>query len=128
MFSKKVNRNLTAAYELKLEKGTSMPFNKVKEHQIIGLKQAKSGGLFHKFVDMPHFKGAGFRFDSTKPCDCVVINHAKAYVGICFYVPRKPKEVILIDIDDFVKEMETSKRKSLTKERAKEISESVLIV
>jgi len=98
-----------------------MPFNKVAEHQLEALKRVKTTGLFYKLTDMPHFAGMKARFDKPKPFDCLTIYKAEAYIGICFYEPRKPKEVILIDIDDFVKEMITSERKSLTKQRADEI-------
>lgn len=126
LFSKVIDRNKTAVYELKLEKGKSMPFDKVKKHQLLGLKQAKSGGLYHKLIDMPHFQGMKARFDTNKPFDCFTMNHAEAYIGICFYEPRKPKEVILIDIDDFVKEINESKRKSLTRSVANEISTRIM--
>jgi len=128
LFGKVVLKDKTAVYELKLEKGKSIPFDKVKEHQILGLKRAKLGGFYHKLVDMPHFKGSGFRFDSRKPFDCLTLKGAEAYVAICFYESRKPKEVILIDIDRFVEEMESCGRKSITKIRAIEIAESIIIV
>jgi len=122
LFSKAIEKDRNAVYELKLEKGKSMPFNKVAEHQLIALKQAKDGGLFHKLTDMPHFAGMKARFDKPKPFDCLTIYKAEAYIGICFYEPRKPKEVILIDIDRFIKENKFSCRKSITKERAVEIA------
>jgi len=122
LFSKSIRKDRNAVYELKLEKGKSMPFNKVAEHQLIALKQAKDGGLFHKLTDMPHFAGMKARFDKPRPFDCLTVYKVESYIGICFYEPRKPKEVILIDIDDFTDEMSWAKRKSLTKERAVEIA------
>ena len=110
-------------YELKLSKSNSMPYSAVKEHQIQGLRDAKSdNGIFHKVSDMPIFKGSKMRFNRPKPFDCFKVSNLPAYVAICYYIPRKPKEVICIDIDNYVKSMEEDTRKSLTKERAKEIA------
>jgi hypothetical protein len=125
LFSKAIEKDRNAVYELKLEKGKSMPFNKVAEHQLIALKQAKDGGLFHKLTDMPHFAGMKARFDRKKGFDCLTIK-GEAYIGICFYEPRKPKEVILIDVDDFIREKNISHRKSLTKGLATAISTRII--
>jgi hypothetical protein len=102
-----------------------MPFNKVAEHQLEALKRVKTTGLFYKLTDMPHFAGMKARFDKPKPCDCLTIK-GEAYIGICFYEPRKPKEVLLIDIDDFIYARKKSKRKSLTKVEAAIIAKEVI--
>lgn len=44
-----------------------------------------------------------------------------------FVVIRYPKIIVFIDIDDFIKEKNVSKRKSLTSERAKAISTTCVI-
>jgi hypothetical protein len=130
LFSKVIETDRNAAYELKIEKGKSMPFNKVAEHQLEALKRVKTTGLFYKLTDMPHFAGMKARFDRKKGFDCLTIK-GKAYIGICFYEPRKPKEVILIDVDKFIEVRQIladmdKPRKSLTKDMAVEISERVI--
>ena len=129
LFSKVIETDRNAAYELKIEKGKSMPFNKVAEHQLEALKRVKTTGLFYKLTDMPHFAGMKARFDRKKPMDCLTIR-GEAYIGICFYEPRKPKEVILIDIDRFIDAMILERmnagRKSLTKDRAISISTRII--
>jgi penicillin-binding protein-related factor A (putative recombinase) len=124
LFSKVIETDRNVAYELKLEKGKSMPFKAVRDDQIKALKAVKSTGLYHKIQDFP-YSSATVRFAKAKSFDCFTLK-GEAYIGICFYEPRKPKEVILIDIDDFVKEMDKSKRKSLTKQRSVEISTRII--
>jgi len=125
MFSKWVKKfepfHHSSAFELKICKLKSMPFDQVKPHQKKALKSVKRGGLYHKINDMPIFKGNRMRFTNPKPFDCFIITEADAFVVIWFYKPRQKKEMIWIDIDKFLKEEEVSNRKSLTEERAKEI-------
>lgn len=112
------------ANELKLCKGNSMPFNKVKPHQLFALQQWKKGGLQYKIPD-----------DSIleKPFDHIIINisdfvlvlkHVKAFIVIMFY-KHSVKHFYMIDIDVFINEKRISRRKSLTEERAKEICERI---
>lgn len=117
-------QNRNAVYELKMCKGNAMPFNQVAEHQIEALKQAKQGNLYHKIADTPVSWGMNtkMRFTAKKPFDCMNIYKAEAYIVIVYYKPRKKKDFIFIDVDDFIKEQENSDRKSLTEERAKLIS------
>lgn len=113
----------TAAFELKLvklHKRKSLPHSDVKPHQVEGLLKAKHEGLFHKISDAPIFPGQRTRFTKPKPFDCLVVK-GDAYVVICFYEPRKTKEFVAIDIDDWVREVAESPRKSITHDRAKEI-------
>lgn len=63
-----------------------------------------------------------------KPWDCQLVKGADAYIVILFYEPRKPKEYILIDINDMVDFMETSKMKSITAEEAKSISKHIIML
>jgi len=99
-------------------------FTQVAEHQIEALTQAKQGNLYHKITDSPVSWGMNtkMRFTAKKPFDCMNIYKAEAYIVIVYYKPRKKKEFIFIDVDDFIKEQENSDRKSLTEERAKLIS------
>lgn len=124
LFSKVIETDRNAAYELKIEKGTSMSFEAVRSDQIKALRAVKTSGLFHKIQDFP-YSTSGMRFAKAKSFDCFTLQGG-AYIGICFYVPRKPKEVILIDIDAFIGEAKESKRKSITKPRAIEISSRII--
>lgn len=115
------------AYELKLSKHDSIPYNAVKEHQIAGLRKAKSpDGLFYKINDMPAFAGSMTRFSNPKPFDCFRMRAEKAYVAICFYIPRQKKELLCIDVDEFVFARDNDKRKSLTKDKAYQISDIII--
>lgn len=129
-FSAWVRKNpplATTAWELKLEKGKSIAFDRVAPHQVDGLTQAKRGGLFHKIADSPvsWMRATPMRFGKPKPFDCAFLVGAEAYVVVVFYKPRKKKEVIFIDIDAWVQESKISTRKSLTEARAREISSKI---
>ena len=106
-----------------------MPFSSVKEHQEAALLAASGDkGLYHKISDSPIFAGMKTRFTAAKPFDCFFIRNTPAYVAICYYVPRKPKEVLLIDIETYLKVKEESPRKSLTKEVAYINAKHIVIV
>lgn len=98
------------AFELKICKGISLPFDAVQPHQIQALQLVKSHGIEYKIPDDTR---------GTKPFDCFRLK-GEAYVVVMFYV-RGENGFYLIDVDRFVTEQETSSRKSLTEERAKEI-------
>lgn len=57
---------------------------------------------------------------AQKPFDGFSVAYAKAFIPIIFYQPRKTV-IYEILLGNFIHERETGKRKSLTKERAKEI-------
>lgn len=107
----------TGAFELKLAKGPSMPFNAVLSHQIAALQIAKHSRLAYKIADDSQ---------GSKPFDCFLLQKTGAWVVIQFW-ERGEKEFFMIDVDDFVKEMEQSDRKSLTPERAKEIGKAYFL-
>jgi penicillin-binding protein-related factor A (putative recombinase) len=110
-------------FELKLCKGTSIPFDAVKDHQRTALSLISGEmGLFYKIADSPIFTGTKMRFATLKPFDCFRLANIPAYVVICFYVPRKYKRFYYIEIDRFLDEAENSARKSLTMDRAAEIA------
>lgn len=110
-------RHGSAAIEVKITKDKSLPFNAVKDHQIAGLSVAKHGTLAYKIPDTGY---------DQKPFDMFVFQGAGAYVMVMFW-KRGSKTCYLIDIDDFLKEKETSDRKSLTEERANEIGEKITL-
>lgn len=115
------NNKIHGCFELKLSKKNSIAFNAVKPHQVIALSKASGSGLFHKISDFPMFAGSKARFNSQKPFDCVFLKETPSFVVVCWYVPLKPKEFHYILIEDWLGEEAVSKRKSLTKERSKEI-------
>lgn len=119
-----------SVYELKMEKGRALPFERVYDHQIAGLRQAKHKGVYHKIADQPAAWVGGKRvhFGGKKPFDCLFLKGMEAYVVVMFYKPRETKTIYFIDVDDFVTEKETSERKSLTEERAREIAKSVSVL
>lgn len=108
----KYNFNETAAFELKVTEGSSVPFEAVKIHQLQNLKNVKHRKTIYKIPD-----------DSAqqKPFDCFCIAKEKAYVVIRFLRSDRSKGFYMIDIDDFDREAVTSTRKSLTEDRAGEI-------
>ena len=117
----------TIVYELKLCKGTALPFDAVKAHQIKGLIEAGTG-LYHKISDSPIFAGNKTRFTKPKPFDCLFIAGAVGYVAICFYKPRKPKKLYLINIYSFVLKRDAINKKSITEEMADEIADKVIVL
>ena len=94
-------------FELKICKGNRFPFRGVKVHQVDGLIRA-SKGLYHKISDSPIYAGMKSRFTSKKPFDCLYIGGATGYVVICWYKIRERKELHFIEINDFIKERDTS--------------------
>ena len=110
-------------FELKLCKGTSLPFSSVAEHQEEALVAASSErGLFHKISDSPFFPNKKMRFTKPKPFDCFCVKDYPAYVVIMWWVPRKEKNVYYISIDTWLGLKENAGRKSITEEMAQESS------
>lgn len=98
------------AFELKICKGTSLPFSAVQPHQVDALLAVKNTGLEYKIPDDTR---------GTKPFDCFRLK-GNAEVVILFYT-RGTEHFYRIDVDTWVHEVATSARKSLTEDRAKEI-------
>lgn len=101
----------TGAYELKLSKSDSIPFDAVKPHQVQALYNAKHSHIIYKITDTGY---------AQKPFDCFALVGVPAYVVIMFY-ERGQKEFFMIDVDKWKEEYESSKRRSLTVDRAREI-------
>lgn len=100
----------SCAFELKQTTSDSIPFSDVKEHQIDALLAVKHGekGLLYKAPDDSR---------AIKPFDLFYLFRGDAYIVI-----RYPKFFCIIDIDEFCREQKRNKRKSLTADRAKDIS------
>lgn len=108
-----LHRVTGAAFELKQTTGTSLPFSAVEDHQLEALAAAWGPeGLIYKISD----ESRGY-----KPCDMVYLRLASAYIVI-----KYPGFFCLISASVFGAEKRTSKRKSLTAERAREIAEKVV--
>ncbi len=104
----KENFRNTTVFELKSARNDSLPFSVVVDHQIQGLLHAKHKSIYHKIPDV------GFQ----NFADCIFIIRAEAYVVILY-----PSKIFYgIDVDDFVDEIAISLRKSLTEDRARELS------
>lgn len=114
-------------FELKLCKGTSMPFDHVADHQIEALLAVScEEGLYHKISDSPVSWG-GQRFTKPKPFDCFVLSNIPAYVVICWYEPRRKKAFHYIPIRKFIEKRNSAGRKSITEQMSAEIAEDVLL-
>ena len=95
-----------AAFELKMTKGKSLPFDAVKAHQLAGLRVAGIG-LNYKIPDDTF---------SQKPFDCFHL-YGGGYVVVMFWEPGV-KHFYIIPVCAWELEVESSDRKSLTEERA----------
>ena len=98
----------TGAFELKRAVHDVIPFSAVAEHQILALQNARHGCLAYKIPD-----GTGFQ----TPFDCFALAGVPAYV-----VVRFSRSFEFIDIDTWLLEKKRSPRKSLTYQRARELS------
>ena len=100
------NPQHSCAYELKQTTGSSIPFDALEVQQIAYLKNINSGA------------GALLRIPGTRgEPDYVWLRNFPASVVIRF-----PREFSLISIETFLLEKRRSSRKSLTVQRAREIS------
>ena len=86
----------STAFELKIEKGKSLRFDRVAKHQRRALFNSKHKYLYWKLPDSNFLQ---------KPYDCVVMTNAPAYVVVWFYKPRQSKFMLWIDIDTFITAM-----------------------
>ncbi len=101
------NPQISGAFELK-QCTDSLPFDAVTEHQIAALLKTKRDALLYKAPDDSR---------GLKPYDYFYIRKGCAFVVIKF-----KRSFECIDIDTFILEKKRSQRKSLTYQRAKEIS------
>ena|SRR3990167_1476912 len=100
----------SGAFELKLVKNSkSLPFSTVKDHQLAALTAANSTeqGLFWKIMDCGYIN----------PMDSFIIRNTPAYIVVQFWKPRE-KIFYMIPVKNFIAERYSSRRKSLTEERA----------
>lgn len=98
----------SSAFELKQTTIDYISFSALQEHQEYALLAASREGLLYKAPDDSR---------GVKPFDFFYIKKAPAFVVI-----KYPKGFEGIAIENFIAEREKSQRKSLTYERAKQIS------
>lgn len=112
----KHNFHFTFAYEIKITKGISIAFRYFEKQQLPSLSLAKHGrnGIRHKLSDESR---------APKPFDGFKLFHIPAFV-VLYYYQRGKNAFIVIEIDAFLKEIETCGRKSITEARAKEIGKT----
>ena len=112
-----------SVFELKIEKGRSIRFDRVAEHQEKGLYDAISDGVYHKINDQPFISNNPdkMRFTNKKPFDCFFVSMSSAFVVVLFYIPRKKKEMIFIPISKWL-----SKKKEFSKVGRLSIKEAEL--
>jgi len=117
--------NTSEVYELKIVKGTALPFDRVAEHQIDALVNAATGvGLYWKIPDMAAKSG----YAAPKPYDCQYICRAKAYLIIWFYKPKQKKQFYKVGIFEWnrMRGIVSSHRKSFTEDVIASIAEEVI--
>ncbi len=105
----KAHPMFSAVFELKQTTTDSISFSSVKEHQINALLAVNSkNGFLYKIPD-----------DSIgmKPFDMIYYLNAPSYIVILY-----PRSFSIISVGTFLLEKERSKRKSLTEDRAAQIS------
>ena len=104
----------SAAFELKRTLTDSLSFSEVEDHQEDSLDASLNQALYFKIPD-----------DSigAKPFDCFYLTNTLAYVVIGY--GKRLKSFVFIPINAWKQEKKTSKRRSLTYERALQIGHEV---
>lgn len=105
---------IVVAYELKISKTNKLYFSKFEEQQLPSLYNTKHKGVPWKFSDASI---------GMKMYDGIYIK-GPAYVGICFYKPRKKKILYLIDIDRVLDIK--SKSKFISEDELQESSKDII--
>ncbi len=106
----------SAAFELKRTLEDSIPFSAVADHQEEALDAALNNSLYYKIPDDTI---------GLKPFDCFYLTNTLAYVVIGY--GKQLKSFVFIPIDAWKHEKETSKRRSLTYDRALQIGHEIEI-
>lgn len=105
-------------YEHKITKLKSLPFSRLEEHQIYYLGKCKTSAYSYKISDAS---------PGLKPFDGFVFSdNPISLFTIMFYKKRTPRIIYCIDRDDLLCYIETSDRKSLTEDKAKELAIKII--
>lgn len=105
----------SSVWDAKFTRTNSLAFSCLSTHQEDRMVRAERA-FGYKIPD------AG---QAQKPFDGFSIAYAKSFIPIIFYEPRKTT-IYEVPLGSFIHERETGKRKSLTKERAKEICTRII--
>lgn len=108
----KIIYRATGAFELKISKTGTLPFDALKPHQEQALFHAKHNIVPYKLPDDTF---------SQKPFDCFCLNEVPAFVVIMFNA--KSAHFYMIDIDTWLQNKQNSDRKSITEEVAIKIGQ-----
>lgn len=105
----------SGVFELKRTIDDALPFSEVQTHQEDALDAVVNKSLYYKIPD-----------DSigAKPFDCFYLHNLLAYVVISY--GRQLRSFVFIPIDVWKHEKITSKRRSLTYDRALQIGHEVV--
>jgi len=130
----KEKNKVFGVFELKICKGSSLPFSALAKHQEEALlKISDGGGLYYKLPDSPvswEKNNSGstsktVRFTREKPFDCFNLSKIPAYVVVMFYKPRIKKAVYYIPVQAFIEMRRKAGRKSLTEDMARGYSDII---
>lgn len=104
----------TFAVEMKLKRGNaSLHLTRdFQPQQINALLQAARACIYHKMSDQTM---------SLKPFDSFQLCNVPAFVGVCWYIPRKKKVLYMVEVEQFEKWIEAGYNK-VTEEEVKEKS------
>lgn len=100
----------TCAFEVKITKEKSVPFDVLKEHQKHALEMCALRSVAYKIPD------SGYQ----NPFDGVFLRACPAYVVI-YFDKKGNKEFFMIPIEDWLEEERTSTRKSITESRCRDL-------
>lgn len=114
----KARFNQNFAFEAKICKTKSLPFDSVKTHQENALYAVKHGIFNYKIPDTAY---------SPLPFDGFMFFRAKAYVIIFWYQKKGDRRITIIDIDFWLEKKQSSPKKSLTFTEACEIGRLEII-
>ena len=118
------NNLIHGVFELKICNGSSLRVDAVRPHQMEALLAARGEGYYHKISDNLTFDNRrGMRFPSKKPFDCFYLKDTPAYIVVCIYTPRKPKEFCYI----LPEAWKHDTKKSLNREEIRAVSKFIEI-
>lgn len=108
----------TCALEFKLTKKKSLSLKRdLQPQQYPSLFKAQYLTLYHKISDFS---------PSLKPFDAFYLKEEKAYLAVCFYEPRKPKDIYFLSAGTLASLYLSSN--SITKEQFKAFSDFVITI
>lgn len=104
-------------WEVKITKSNAIPFAGFADHQISSLLKARKQRLNYKIQDV------GI---ARKPFDGFTVEKSPAWCILCYPSPMAPGyTAYAVDVIDWYQERRTCGRKSITKERAKELGKEI---